>query len=228
MKTLKQLTLSLLLLSLPYLSFAQCDLNQVEIKVEISTDNWGGETSWTITDISGNEVLAGGQGGAYGNNSFYADSICVEADGCYFFDIYDTFGDGILSPNGYELFVDDVLVGSGANDIGSYANQTAYCPNACALTLEALTNLNEHINEVQVLSGTELLGIRNTFNLFPECLADSEDMILLGKSTVADFDDEYGALFTTPNTEDGFSKNPNADPGLEVERAVLSLQQGIL
>ncbi|MEM1218579.1 MAG: M60 family peptidase N-terminal accessory domain-containing protein, partial [Bacteroidota bacterium] len=222
------LTLSLLLLSFTYLSFGQCDLNQVEIKVEISTDNWGGETSWTITDISGNEVLAGGEGGTYGNNAFYADSICVDADGCYFFDIYDTFGDGILAPNGYELFVDEVVVGSGANDIGSYANQTAYCPSACALTLDALTKLNEHINGVQVLSGTELLGIRNTFNLFPECLADSEDMILLAKSTVADFDDVYGALFTTPNTEDGFSKNPNVDPGLEVERAVLSLQQGIL
>ncbi|MCB0578407.1 MAG: hypothetical protein KDD10_03745 [Phaeodactylibacter sp.] len=48
------------------------------------------------------------------------------ADGCFFFEIYDTFGDGILAPDGYELYVDEMLVSSGANDIGSYANETAY------------------------------------------------------------------------------------------------------
>ena len=108
------------------LAFAQCGANEIEIKVEIATDNWGYETSWTITDLMGTIILEGGQGGVYGNNSTYSDSTCVAADGCFFFEIYDTFGDGILAPDGYELYVDEMLVSSGANDIGSYANETAY------------------------------------------------------------------------------------------------------
>jgi hypothetical protein len=113
---------------------AQCDVSQVEIKVEIKTDPYGNETYWTLTDLSGTVVLQGGQGGVYLNYTSYSDSICVPADGCYFFEIYDTYGDGIYAPNGYRLYVDEVLVSSGADDIKSYAAVTASCPNACNMS----------------------------------------------------------------------------------------------
>jgi hypothetical protein len=227
MNTLKTISLSLLLLLSAGYVLAQCDLNEVEIRVEITTDPWGGETSWTITDLAGIVVLQGGQGGVYENNTSYSDSICVAADGCFFFEIYDTYGDGILEPNGYELYVDEMLVASGANDIGSYANVTAHCPDQCAMVFNALNDLQEHITGSQILSANDLMQISNTFNLFPECLAESEDLIVLGKSVVEYYEDQVGALFTTPATQNGFSKDPAAAPGLETERAMLALQQGI-
>ena len=52
-------------------------------------------------------------------------------------------------------------------------------------------------------------------------------MILLGKSVVEDYDNQIGALFTTLNTVNGFSKDTAAAPGLGLERAMIALQQGI-
>ncbi len=216
----------LLILSIGY-SFAQCDNNEVEMRVEIATDNWGYETSWILTDLIGTVIMQGGQGGAYGNNTSYSDSICVLADGCFFFEIYDTYGDGIYAPNGYELYVDEVLVASGANDIENYAIETVNCPNPCALTLNALNDFQGHLNGTNPLTANDLTLIKNVFVQFPECLAESESIILLGKSVVEDYDAQMGALFTTPNTQNGFSKDPAAAPGLEVERAMLALQQGL-
>ncbi|MFN0213297.1 MAG: M60 family peptidase N-terminal accessory domain-containing protein [Saprospiraceae bacterium] len=223
----KLLLIRLLLTFFTDYAFAQCGVNEVEVRVEITTDVYGGETYWTLTDIIGTVVMQGGQGGVYQNSSSYVDSICVSTDGCFFFEIYDTYGDGIFAPNGYKLYVNEILVSSGADDIKSYAAVIASCPNACNMTLNALNDLNGHINGTNTLSANELTQIRNTFVKFSYCLAESESMIVLAKSVVENYDNQIGALFTTPNTEYGFSKNPASAPGLELERAMLALQQGI-
>jgi N-terminal domain of M60-like peptidases/Secretion system C-terminal sorting domain len=206
---------------------AQCDINEREVRVDISTDDWGYETYWKLTDLAGTTILQGGQSGAYDNFSTYSDSTCVPASNCYFFEIYDTYGDGILAPYGYKLYVDEMLVSSGANDIQSYAITTVNCSDSCGLVLNALNDLQAHISGTSLLTSTELTLIRNIFVQFSECLTQSESALLLAKSIVEDYENQVGALFTTPSTEFGFSKNPAAAPGLELERAMLALQQGI-
>lgn len=209
------------------LTFAQCGVNEIEIKVEIATDNWGDETSWKLTDLTGTIIMQGGQGGVYGNFLSYPDSICVAVDGCFFFEIYDTFGDGILAPNGYKLFVDGVLISSGANNIGGYAKATAYCPDACTFTLDALNDLKGHLDGSNSLTITDMNHIYDIFNNFPECLAETDTIILLSKSVIEDYDDKIGALFTTPNTINGFSKNRGDNASIELARAMVALEQGI-
>jgi hypothetical protein len=206
---------------------ATCDENEIELRVEIATDVYGGETYWTITDLNDTVILEGGQGGVYAGNANYADSICVPIDGCFFFEIWDTYGDGIFAPGGFEFFVDEVLVASGADDIGSFFGTTVHCPAACNLVETALTDLSNHLNGINTLSGAELLEIRDTFFTFPECFPSSEAMILLAKGVIADFDDTAGPLFMTPATQYGFSKNPSVNPGLELEHAMVALQQGV-
>jgi hypothetical protein len=208
-------------------SFAQCGANQVEVKVDILTDPWGEETYWTLSDLQGTIVLQGGQGGVYLNNTSYSDSICVSSSSCLFFEIYDTWGDGIYAPNGCEVYVDGTLVYSGANDIGLYASTILNCSDSCVLVLDALNDLQDHINANFTLSPNDLTYIKTIFTLFPECLASSEANILLSKSVVEDYDNVFGALFTTPGTQNGFSKDPAIAPGMELERAMIALQQGI-
>jgi hypothetical protein len=223
----KSLLFCFLILLSAGVAVGQCGVNEIEIKVEINTDNWGYETSWKITELTGTLILEGGQGGVYGNFSTYADSICVAADGCFFFEIYDSYGDGILAPYGYKLYVDEVLVSTGANDIGSYATATASCPNGCTYTLDALNDLQGHLDGSNPLTIAELNDIYNIFNTFPACLAESEMMILLGKSVVENYDEEVGALFTTPYTMNGFSKTPGNNANIELARAMVGLEQGI-
>jgi hypothetical protein len=217
---------SLLTLFIAY-GFAQCGESEVEVRVDIMTDDWGYETSWTLSDLMGTVVMQGGQGGVYGNHTSYSDSICVPSDECLFFEIYDTYGDGIYAPGGCEVYLDEMLVYSAANDIGSYAMTVVNCWDSCGMILNALNDLQAHINGAITLNAEELTLIRNIFTLFPECLAGSESDILLAKNVVEDYDDEIGALFTTPTTENGFSKDPAAAPGMELERAMFALQQGI-
>ncbi len=208
-------------------SFAQCGANQVEVRVDILTDPWGEETYWTLSDLLGTVVLQGGQGAVYLDNTSYSDSICVSSSSCLFFEIYDTWGDGIFTPAGCELYLDGLLVYSGANNIGSYASTNVNCSDSCVLVLDALNDLQDHINATITLTPVELTSIKNIFTLFPGCLAISESNILLSKSVVEDYDNLFGALFTTPGTQNGFSKDPAIAPGMELERAMIALQQGI-
>ena len=208
-------------------SFAQCGANQVEVKVDILTDQWGEETYWTLSDLLGTIVLQGGQGGVYLGNTSYSDSICVSSSSCLFFEIYDTWGDGILAPAGCQLYLDGLPVYSGSNNIGSYASTNVNCTDSCVLVLDALNDLQDHINATITLTPVELTLIKNIFTLFPGCLAISESNILLSKSVVADYDSLFGALFTTPGTQNGFSKDSAISPGMELERAMIALQQGI-
>ncbi len=205
-------------------SFAQCPAGEVEIRVDILTDNYGYETYWTLSYESGDIIMEGGQGGVYEDFTNYSETVCVPEETSVIFEIYDTYGDGIFAPGGYWLYVDNILVSSGSNDIGSYATFTTNSP--CQVS-EALIDLQNHINGSVTLTESELLAIRDILFEQPECLTN-EGVIVLAKSVIEDYDNLIGPLFSTPNTVDGFSKDPVVAPGLGMERAMVALQQRIL
>jgi len=205
-------------------SFAQCPAGQVEIRVDILTDNYGFENYWTLSYENGDIIMQGGQGGVYENFTNYSYTDCVPEETGVVFEIYDEYGDGIFAPGGYWLYLDDFLVSSGSNDIGSYATFTTNTP--CE-TSEVLIDLQNHINSNNILTESELLQIRDILLTQSQCLPD-ENIILLAKSVIEDYDNIIGPLFSTPNTVNGFSKDPVIAPGLGLERAMVALQQGLL
>ena len=122
--------------------FAQCDAGQSQVVVEILTDNYPGEITWTLSDANG-QLLSGGPYGSSGTT--YTDSVCIAgADEfpCLQFVINDSYGDGICCGYGqgaYTLFLDGVAVATG----GDYGQQDqvqfdcapgATCNDAVALT----------------------------------------------------------------------------------------------
>ncbi|MFT4537503.1 MAG: hypothetical protein ACI9P5_004888 [Saprospiraceae bacterium] len=205
-------------------SFAQCPAGEVEIKVAILTDNYGYENYWTLSYGSGEIIIQGGQGGVYEDFTNYSETICVPEETSVVFEIYDDYGDGIYAPGGYWLYVDNILVSNGSDDIGSYATFTTNTP--CE-TYEALINLQNHINSTDTLTESELLEIRDVFLAQTYCLPN-EEVILLAKSVIEQYDNIIGPLFSTPNTINSFSKDPVVAPGLGIERAMVALQQAIL
>jgi hypothetical protein len=97
---------------------AQCPQGQIQVSVEILTDNYGYETFWTLTDSDGTILMQGGQGGVYANNTLYNQSVCVDENACLRFQIDDTFGDGICCGYGngyYTVDINSVEVASGGN-----------------------------------------------------------------------------------------------------------------
>ena len=205
-------------------SFSQCPIGQVEIRVDILTDNYGYENRWTLSYENGDIVMQGGQEGVYENFTNYSETVCVATGTSVVFEIYDDYGDGIYAPGGYWLYVGDFLVSSGSDDIGFYATFTTNTP--CE-TSENLIDLQNHINGIATLTQPQLLSIRDVFQVQPICLRDQEN-ILLAKSVIEDYDSQVGPLFSTPNTVNGFSKDPVAAPGLGLQRAMVALQQAVL
>lgn len=67
------------------------------------TDCWASESSWEITNGTG-EVVHSGSG--YINDTFYEIPICL-SDGCYTFTMNDSYGDGLASCSGGDFYMID-------------------------------------------------------------------------------------------------------------------------
>ena len=68
--------------------------NGLEVMFNLQTDNYGSETSWNIKDDQNNIVYEGGPYPDIQGGSFVEESLCLSS-GCYQFEIYDSYGDGI-------------------------------------------------------------------------------------------------------------------------------------
>jgi len=78
---------------------------------ELKTDQYGSETSWDVKDAGGNVLYSSST--TYGNSTVYNETWSFPNNGCYKFTIYDTYGDGILSPGYYRLTSNSVIIVSG-------------------------------------------------------------------------------------------------------------------
>ncbi|MCH2046245.1 MAG: T9SS type A sorting domain-containing protein [Saprospiraceae bacterium] len=129
------LYLSILLFYPTQKSQAQCSSNELEVVVEVVTDNYGYETSWSITN-SGGSILANVNPGDLANNTSYIDTICVSNSDCYTFLIEDAYGDGICCAHGngsFAVIVDgDTLIQGG--NFTTEEQHTFNCPpgSSCA------------------------------------------------------------------------------------------------
>lgn len=91
------------------------------VTFSVTTDNFGGETSWTLQDLSGT-ILQQSPANTYNNNSNFTETLNITPGECYVFTINDSYGDGICCSFGngsYELRTDqNVLIFAG----GQFAN----------------------------------------------------------------------------------------------------------
>ena len=99
-----------------------CQSSDLDIELTIMTDTWGYETSWDFTNAEG-VILASVEAGSYGNSSTYTAAVCAAEGSMMTFNIADTYGDGINSPNGYWLTVCGNEVAQG-DAFGSGASET--------------------------------------------------------------------------------------------------------
>ena len=75
----------------------------LNIELVLEIDNFGGETSFELIDDNGNII---GNGDNFDANEIYDFEYCV-GEGCYTFNIFDAFGDGIccgFGEGGYTIY----------------------------------------------------------------------------------------------------------------------------
>ena len=66
----------------------------LDVLVEINTDCWGSEVTWSIEDSLGNTLVSGGPYADVTGGEFITENICLSV-GCYDFIINDSYGDGM-------------------------------------------------------------------------------------------------------------------------------------
>jgi len=113
-------------------SAAPSECTGQDFSLELLTDDYGFETSWTLTNLETNEVVLDGGGTSYASNTLYQISTCLYDD-CYRFTIVDSWGDGICCSNGgeggYSVSVNGQEIGSGG-DFGS-TESVEFCSLQC-------------------------------------------------------------------------------------------------
>jgi hypothetical protein len=82
-----------------------------EVEIFILTDTWCGEISWEIEDSHGNIVGSWDGNDGCTSSSPETETFCLTlATELYKFTVYDSFGDGIWTPGGYRVSVNNVVV----------------------------------------------------------------------------------------------------------------------
>jgi hypothetical protein len=129
------------------------------VVVNITTDIFGSECTWSIVDTATNVTYA--SGGPYADVTPYnaalathIDTICIPSNGWYEFRIEDSFGDGLVDGTNtgtYEAYIicpwgnNTISMGSGANTYGNTTNPPSYdsavFQMTCTLACPVPTNL---------------------------------------------------------------------------------------
>eukprot|EP00542_Grammatophora_oceanica_P005717 CAMPEP_0194065732 /NCGR_PEP_ID=MMETSP0009_2-20130614/85633_1 /TAXON_ID=210454 /ORGANISM="Grammatophora oceanica, Strain CCMP 410" /LENGTH=618 /DNA_ID=CAMNT_0038718615 /DNA_START=33 /DNA_END=1889 /DNA_ORIENTATION=+ len=91
-----------------------CTGDKVELMVDITTDLYGGDTSFSVK--SGSTTIMTGDG--FGSNVQKQFKQCVAPDGCYSLEMVDSFLDGMCcsyGQGGYKAFLDGTEVANGGD-----------------------------------------------------------------------------------------------------------------
>ena len=84
-----------------------------DITIEIQTDNYPDETTWSLVDANGN-IVSEGEGANYESNELVSIDLKLDNSMCYTFMINDKYGDGICCSYGdgyYQIIAgEDTLV----------------------------------------------------------------------------------------------------------------------
>lgn len=120
------------------------------ITINVFTDNYPGETTWTLVDESSGVQIA--SGGPYATAAtLYTHYFCIPYAECYLFTIFDSYGDGICCSYGYgyfEVLLNSELVASGGQfqyQDGPFQVGTACVPptGACCLNVDCYATNTE-------------------------------------------------------------------------------------
>ncbi|MEM6723279.1 MAG: T9SS type A sorting domain-containing protein [Bacteroidota bacterium] len=111
------------------------------ITIEILTDDNPGETTWELSDISGNLLLSGGP---YSDpQTLYTESFCINAGGCHYFSIFDSAGDGMqngeIEGNFYLYDWEGDIMTHGYSNFGSELSRFFCLEPICSLSANVET-----------------------------------------------------------------------------------------
>lgn len=129
------------------------------IEVAITTDGWGAETGWSITDDNGN-VIESVSAGTLGNQTDYTWFVSVPSVGCYNFTLTDAYGDGMFGSQWGST--------DGSCAVRSYDDNIAYF--STIYDYDGSYDMSEEQSGMEVLTmnvGIEEVSVAESLAIFP-------------------------------------------------------------
>ena len=125
------------------------------VTLALTTDCWGNESSWDVTDVNGVIIFSGA---GYGNQQTFNEILCL-GDGCFTFNMYDSYGDGLYGvgsgcgTDGNFVLTDElgnVLVqmdvanfGNGVSHVFCLGGGVSGCDDSAACNYDAAATVND-------------------------------------------------------------------------------------
>eukprot|EP00985_Skeletonema_marinoi_P026609 scaffold20727_cov160-Skeletonema_marinoi.AAC.3 len=108
------------------------DASEIPLRISFTTDGSPQETSWELRVDSEITLISGSLSGH--KYTTFVEEICVPAEACVSFSVFDTEGDGLDPPGVYALMLNGTEEASGG-DFGAFESySTANCPPTKAPT----------------------------------------------------------------------------------------------
>ena len=146
------------------------EYNATTYFLELVTDDYGSETTYEVTDASGNVLY---EGGPYEDNTTINDEFTVDNNECFQFTIFDAFGDGICCGYGdgsYSLTTGDgtVVIEGGqfedSESVAFRANQSLSVKENAFANFAIYPNPADNVLNISLNNTNELPETVKVFN----------------------------------------------------------------
>ena len=142
---------------------SNCSLGSFEVQVNLTTDGFPDEISWTLMDIN-ETVLGNAPFNSLQEETNYEEVFCVNNNAYLTFEIIDDYGDGLLW-GGYEIIVCDQVIASGSNyDDGETISFIAGCDQSLTVGCTDPESSNYDENAIVDDGSCEQIGIDELIN----------------------------------------------------------------
>jgi len=155
----------------PAPSLSECDGE--ELTIQLGTDLWANETSWTLKDAE-QEIVSSAK--FFINGLEYEHNLCLQRDECYTWEIRDTARDGICyAPGGqcspYTLTLNGNQIFSGDGNFGP-SDSVAFCTTSQIFLDQPIT---EEASEGDILVNAILIDDLSSYEPSSESPTSCED-----------------------------------------------------
>src|SRR5690554_5268134 len=166
-------------------SFGNSFMGSTSIELELTTDNWGDETTWEFANSSGTVLYSGGP---LSDNTTYNESFAIQDNECYTFTIYDEYSDGICCDYGtgsYTLTDNLGTVIFTGGEFGALETTTITTASLSTSEFELSSTISIYPNPT-----TNVLYIKNTNSNVPDSYTvyNMLGQVVLSKNIAAEAD----------------------------------------
>ncbi len=162
------------------------------LDLDITFDGWANQTSWDIVDANNNVVASSGAYSTTNNGSALTEQTCLP-DGCYTFNMYDSYGNG-MCPKTFNAYSQTVGYVPGGTVTGSFgtigiSNTAGRCGNYklydASGTLILSGGLNFGASETQTFCLTGGVATKTSNNQVD--LSANKNFIVMQPTLVSNF-----------------------------------------